>query len=181
MKLHELSPAKGSNREVKRIGRGHGSGWGKTSGKGHKGQWARAGGGVRPGFEGGQTSLARRMPKRGFNNKVFATEYAVVNVRDLEKRFDSGAVIDEAAIVACGLIKKELDGVKVLGMGKLTKKLTITVTAFSDSAKEKIEAAGGSIQALPEKPKFLPDNEGARKRAAEKAERAKNTKSGRIN
>jgi len=181
MKLHELSPANGSNRETKRIGRGHGSGWGKTAGKGHKGQWARSGGGVRPGFEGGQTSLARRMPKRGFNNKVFATEYAIVNLRDLEKRFDTGAVIDEAAIVESGLIKKELDGVKILGMGKLTKKLTITVTAFSESAKAKIEAAGGSVSALPEKPKFVPNNEGAKKRAAEKIERAKNAKSGRIN
>jgi large subunit ribosomal protein L15 len=171
MKLHELSPATGSNRESKRIGRGHGSGWGKTAGKGHKGQWARAGGGVRPGFEGGQTSLARRMPKRGFNNKVFATEYAVINVRDLEKRFDNGAVIDEQAIIESGLVKKPLDGIKVLGMGQLSKKLTVKVTKFSGSAKEKIEAAGGKIEELPAKPKFVPNNEGARKRAAAKAER----------
>jgi large subunit ribosomal protein L15 len=169
MKIHELSPAKGSNREVKRIGRGHGSGWGKTSGKGHKGQWARAGGGVRPGFEGGQTALARRMPKRGFNNSVFATVYAVVNVRDLEKRFESGAVVDEQAIIDCGLIKKPLDGIKVLGTGELTKKLTVTVTKFSESAKQKIEAAGGSITELPEKAKFLPNNANAKKRAEEKA------------
>jgi large subunit ribosomal protein L15 len=181
MKLHELSPAQGSNRETKRIGRGHGSGWGKTAGKGHKGQWARSGGGVRPGFEGGQTSLARRMPKRGFNNKVFATQYAIVNVRDLEKRFEGGAVIDEQALMDCGLINNSLDGIKILGMGKISKKFTVKVTAFSESAKSKIEAAGGSIEALPEKAKFLPNNEGAKKRAADKAERAKNSKSGRIN
>lgn len=169
MKLHELSPAKGSNRETKRIGRGHGSGWGKTAGKGHKGQWARAGGGVRPGFEGGQTALARRMPKRGFTNHAFKTEYAVVNIRDLEKRFDSGAVVDEQAIMDCGLIKKPLDGIKVLGMGKLSKKLTVKVTKFSESAKKKIQDAGGSAEELPPKTKFFPDNEGARKRADEKA------------
>ena len=172
MKLHELSPAKGSNRETKRIGRGHGSGWGKTSGKGHKGQWARAGGGVRPGFEGGQTSLARRMPKRGFNN-IFKTEYAVVNVRDLEKRFESGAVVDEAAIMESGLVKKPLDGIKVLGMGSISKKLTVKVTKFSETAKTKIEAAGGSIEALPEKAKFLPNNANAKKRAEEKAKFSK--------
>lgn len=172
MKLHELSPAKGSNRETKRIGRGHGSGWGKTAGKGHKGQWARSGGGVRPGFEGGQTSLARRMPKRGFNNKVFRTEYAVVNVRDLEKRFESGATVDEAAIIESGLVKKPLDGIKILGMGKISKKLTVKVTKFSESAKAKIEEAGGKAEELPEKPKFFPNNEGARKRKAEKEARA---------
>jgi large subunit ribosomal protein L15 len=157
MKLHELSPAKGSNREVKRIGRGHGSGWGKTAGKGHKGQWARSGGGVRPGFEGGQTSLARRMPKRGFNN-VFKTEYAVVNVRDLEKRFEDGAVVDERAVIASGLIKKPLDGIKILGTGELTKKLDVTVTKFSGTARQKIESAGGKARELPLKKKFLPDN-----------------------
>ena len=168
MKLHELSPAKGSNRETKRIGRGHGSGWGKTSGKGHKGQWARSGGGVRPGFEGGQTSLARRMPKRGFNN-IFRTEYAVVNIRDLEKRFDDGAVIDEQAIMDCGLIKKPLDGIKVLGTGELTKKFTVTVTKFSETAKEKITSAGGKATELPPKTKFFPNNENAKKRADEAA------------
>ena len=168
MKLHELSPAKGSNREIKRIGRGHGSGWGKTAGKGHKGQWARSGGGVRPGFEGGQTSLARRMPKRGFNN-IFKTEYAVVNVRDLERRFEAGAVVDEQAIMDCGLIKKPLDGIKILGTGELTKNLTVTVTKFSESAKQKIEAAGGKANELPAKAKFLPNNANAKKRAEEKA------------
>jgi large subunit ribosomal protein L15 len=157
MKLHELSPAKGSNREVKRIGRGHGSGWGKTAGKGHKGQWARSGGGVRPGFEGGQTSLARRMPKRGFNN-IFKTEYAVVNVRDLEKRFEDGAVADEQAIIASGLIKKPLDGIKILGVGVLTKKLVVKAAKFSEQAKQKILAAGGKAEETSEKRKFLPDN-----------------------
>ena len=132
MKLHELSPAPGSNREVKRIGRGHGSGWGKTSGKGHKGQWARSGGGVKPGFEGGQTKLAMRIPKRGFNNKNFATVYATVNVSDLEARFDNGAVIDEAAIVEAGLLKKTFDGVKVLGRGEITKSLTVKTAKFSE-------------------------------------------------
>ena len=168
MKLHELSPANGSNRQTKRIGRGHGSGWGQTSGKGHKGQWARSGGGVRPGFEGGQTSLARRMPKRGFNNKVFETVYAVVNVRDLEKRFEAGSVVDEASLIACGLLKKTLDGVKILGMGGLTKNLTVKVSKVSESAKQKIEAAGGAIEELPKPEKFFPNNESARRRKAEK-------------
>jgi len=172
MRLHELSPNKGSNREVKRIGRGHGSGWGKTAGKGHKGQWARSGGGVRPGFEGGQTALARRMPKRGFNN-IFKTEYAIVNLRDLEKRFDDGAVIDEAAIMSSGLIKKPLDGIKVLATGNLTKKFTITATKFSEQAKEKIVKAGGKAEELPQKAKFFPNNEGARRRL--EAKTAKNS------
>lgn len=145
MKLHELSPAAGSTKVSKRVGRGTGSGNGKTAGKGHKGQKARSGGGVRPGFEGGQMPLARRVPKRGFNN-IFATKYATINVSDLEKRFDDGATVDEAAIVACGLIKKTLDGIKVLGNGDIAKKLDVTVTAYSDSAKEKIEKAGGKAQ-----------------------------------
>jgi large subunit ribosomal protein L15 len=109
------------------------------------------------------------MPKRGFTNHAFKTEYAVVNIRDLEKRFDSGAVVDEQAIMDCGLIKKPLDGIKVLGMGKLSKKLTVKVTKFSESAKKKIQDAGGSAEELPPKTKFFPDNEGARKRADEKA------------
>ncbi len=146
MKLHELSPNPGSTRDVKRIGRGHGSGHGKTAGKGHKGQNARSGGGVRPGFEGGQTTLARRIPKRGFNN-IFATEYAVVNVSDLD-RFVDGTVVDAELLIASGLIKKELDGVKVLGNGELTKNLTVKATAFSASAKEKIEKAGGKAEVM---------------------------------
>lgn len=147
MKLHELSPAFGATKEVKRIGRGHGSGHGKTAGKGHKGQWARSGGGVRPGFEGGQTALARRMPKRGFNN-IFATEYATVNVSDLEARFESGAEIDAAALVECGLIKKTLDGIKVLGNGELTKSFTVKAAKFTATASEKIEKAGGKAEVV---------------------------------
>ena len=146
MKLHELSPAAGSKTDRKRIGRGHGSGWGKTAGKGHKGQNARSGGGVRPGFEGGQTSLARRIPKRGFNN-IFATEYTVINVSDLEK-FVDGTVVDTELLKASGLVTKELDGVKVLGNGELTKSLTVKAAAVSASAKEKIEKAGGKAEVM---------------------------------
>ena len=147
MKLHELYPAAGATKEVKRIGRGHGSGHGKTAGKGHKGQWARSGGGVRPRFEGGQTSLARRMPKRGFNN-IFATEYTVVNVADLESRFENGAVIDTEALIEAGLVTKVLDGVKILGNGEVTKNFTVKAAKFSESAKAKIENAGGKAEVL---------------------------------
>ena len=147
MKLHELSPAFGATREVKRIGRGHGSGNGKTAGKGHKGQWARSGGGVKPGFEGGQTKLAMRIPKRGFNN-IFATEYAIVNVSDLEARFENGAVIDEVALVECGLVKKTLDGIKVLGNGEITKSFTVKAAKFTAAAAEKIEKAGGKAEVI---------------------------------
>lgn len=146
MKLHELSPAPGSVKDVKRIGRGHGSGQGKTAGKGHKGQKARSGGGVRPGFEGGQTTLARRIPKRGFNN-IFRTEYATVNVSDLEK-FVDGTVVDVELLKASGLIKKELDGVKILGNGELTKNLTVKAAKFTAAAKEKIEKAGGKAEVM---------------------------------
>ncbi|MGN1114914.1 MAG: 50S ribosomal protein L15 [Oscillospiraceae bacterium] len=146
MKLHELSPNPGSTKEVKRLGRGHGSGQGKTAGKGHKGQKARSGGGVRPGFEGGQTTLARRVPKRGFNN-IFATEYAIVNVGDLD-RFVDGTVVDTELLIASGLVKKELDGVKVLGNGELSKNITVKAAAFSASAKEKIEKAGGKAEVM---------------------------------
>ena len=145
MKLHELSPVEGSKKNSKRIGRGHGSGWGKTSGKGHKGQKARSGGSIRPGFEGGQTSLARRMPKRGFNN-IFATEYTVVNVADLEARFENGAVIDTEALIEAGLVTKVLDGVKILGNGEVTKNFTVKAAKFSESAKAKIENAGGKAE-----------------------------------
>ena len=148
MKLHELSPAAGSTKESKRIGRGHGSGQGKTAGKGHKGQWARSGGGVKPGFEGGQTKLAMRIPKRGFNNKNFATVYAIVNVSDLEAKFESGAVIDQAALVECGLINKTLDGIKVLGRGEITKSFTVQAAKFSETAKTKIESAGGKAEVV---------------------------------
>ena len=144
MKLFELSPAEGSRKDAYRKGRGAASGNGKTAGKGHKGQKARSGGGVRPGFEGGQMPLARRVPKRGFNN-IFATKYVGINV-DVLNRFEDGSVVDEAAIVNAGLVKKTLDGVKILGRGELTKKLTVKVTAFSATAKEKIEKAGGKAE-----------------------------------
>lgn len=144
MKLYELSPAPGSNQDVYRKGRGPGSGNGKTAGKGHKGQNARSGGGVRPGFEGGQMPLQRRIPKRGFVN-IFATRYATINLSDLNC-FEDGAVVDTQAIVEAGLLKKTLDGVKVLGGGELTKKLTVNVAAFSASAKQKIEEAGGKAE-----------------------------------
>ncbi|HIZ84457.1 MAG TPA: 50S ribosomal protein L15 [Firmicutes bacterium] len=146
MKMHELSPAPGSNRDVKRIGRGHGSGNGKTAGKGHKGQKARAGRGQRPGFEGGQMPLQRRVPKRGFNN-IFATRYATVNVSALDV-FEDGAVVDTDALKAKGLVKKTLDGVKILGNGECSKKLTVKAAAFSESAKQKIEAAGGKAEVM---------------------------------
>ena len=145
MKLHELSPAKGSKKDVKRIGRGTASGQGKTAGKGHKGQKARAGYSQRVGFEGGQMPLQRRLPKRGFNN-IFAKEILTVNVSDLEKRFNDGDVVDAEALIKVGLIKKAKDGVKVLGNGDLTKKLTVKVNAYSKTAKEKIEAVGGSAE-----------------------------------
>ena len=146
MKLFELSPAAGSVKDVKRIGRGHGSGNGKTAGKGHKGQNARSGGGVRPGFEGGQMPMTRRIPKRGFNN-IFATKYSVVNVSDLDK-FVDGTVVDAELLLASGLIKKVNDGVKILGNGELTKNLTVKAAAFSASAKEKIEKAGGKAEVM---------------------------------
>ena len=145
MKLHELSPAEGSVQASYRKGRGPGSGNGKTAGKGHKGQNARSGGGVRPGFEGGQIPLYRKLPKRGFNNK-FATNYAIVNVAALNEKFENGAVVDLAALKAAGLIKKELDGVKVLGNGEISKALTVKAAVFSATAKEKIEAAGGKTE-----------------------------------
>lgn len=145
MKLYELSPAPNSNKKAYRKGRGAGSGNGKTSGKGHKGQNARSGGGVRPGFEGGQMPLYRRLPKRGFTN-IFSTKYAVINIRDLEKRFEDNATIDTQAIINSGLVKKVLAGIKLLGNGELSKKFNVTVAAFSKSAKEKIEKAGGRIE-----------------------------------
>lgn len=147
MKLHELAPAAGSNRPSKRIGRGPASGQGKTAGKGHKGQKARAGSGPRPGFEGGQMPLQRRIPKRGFNN-IFAKEIAIVNVSAIDEKFADGAVVDIEALKNAGLIKDELDGVKVLGNGEITKKLTIKANAFSAGAKAKIEAAGGKAEIL---------------------------------
>ena len=146
MKLQELSPAPGSVRDVKRIGRGHGSGQGKTAGKGHKGQKARAGRGMRVGFEGGQMPLQRRIPKRGFVN-IFATTYATINVAALNA-FEDGAVVDVEAMKNAGLVKKTYDGVKVLANGTLTKKLTVKAAAYSEAAKAKIEAAGGKAEVI---------------------------------
>ena len=146
MKLHELSPVPGSTKAAFRKGRGAGSGNGKTAGKGHKGQKARSGGSIRPGFEGGQMPLQRRIPKRGFVN-IFATLYVTINVSDLN-RFEDGAVVDAQALIDAGLLKKTLDGVKVLGRGEITKKLTVNVAAFSASAKQKIEAAGGKAEVM---------------------------------
>lgn len=146
MKLHELSPVAGSTAPAWRKGRGPGSGNGKTAGKGHKGQNARSGGGVRPGFEGGQLPLYRKLPKRGFYNR-FATVYSIVNVEALNA-FEDGAVVDLEALTEKGIIRKEYDGLKVLGRGEITKKLTVKAKIFSASAKEKIEAAGGKVEVI---------------------------------
>ena len=146
MKLHELKPAEGSTAPAWRKGRGPGSGNGKTAGKGHKGQNARSGGGVRPGFEGGQIPLYRKLPKRGFNNK-FATTYAIVNLDQLNG-FEDNAVVSLETLVEAGIIRRELCGLKVLGRGEITKKLTVQAKVFSQSAKEKIEAAGGKTEVI---------------------------------
>ena len=146
MKLQERSPAPGSVREVKRIGRGAGSGQGKTAGKGHKGQKARAGRGIRPGFEGGQMPLQRRIPKRGFNN-IFADKCVIINLTALNK-FEDGATVDAAALAAAGIIKDADAKVKVLSNGTLSKKLTVKAAAYSESAKAKIEAAGGKAEVI---------------------------------
>ena len=163
MKLNELSPAAGSKKSVKRVGRGHGSGWGKTAGKGHKGQKARSGGGVRPGFEGGQMPLQRRLPKRGFNN-IFAKKVVTVNLSELNRKFDDGADVTIETLAEKGIVKNSFDAVKVLGNGKLTKKLNVklpkisekalengetkVVSPYSASAKAAIEAAGGKAEVI---------------------------------
>ena len=146
MKLHELSPVEGSKKRSKRIGRGHGSGWGKTSGKGQKGQKSRSGGSIRPGFEGGQMPLYRRLPKRGFNN-IFAKKYVSVNVEVLDK-FNDGDEVTAETLLEKNIISKKLDGVKLLGRGDVTKKLTVKVAKLSASAKEKIEKAGGKAEVV---------------------------------
>jgi len=146
MKLHDLSPAEGSKKEAKRIGRGHGSGQGKTAGKGHKGQKARAGKGMRVGFEGGQMPLQRRIPKRGFNN-IFRKYVVAINVGTLNK-FEDGAVVDIAALADKGIVKNSFDSVKILSNGTLTKKLTVKANAFSKGAVAKIEAAGGKTEVI---------------------------------
>lgn len=146
MKLHELSAVPGSTKEPKRIGRGHGSGQGKTAGKGHKGQKARAGRGMRVGFEGGQMPLQRRIPKRGFNN-IFAKTIIAVNVGTLDQ-FENGTVVDTQTLIDAGIVKTCCDGIKILGNGSLEKKLTVKVNAYSESAKQKIEAAGGKAEVI---------------------------------
>ena len=146
MKLFELKPGEGSTKDTKRKGRGHGSGNGKTAGRGHKGQKARSGGGVRIGFEGGQMPIYRRLPKRGFTN-IFAKQYAEVNVSDLNQ-FENGAVVDAQALKEAGIIKKTLDGVKILGNGDITVKVTVKAAKFTETAKEKIEAAGGKAEVM---------------------------------
>jgi large subunit ribosomal protein L15 len=145
MKLNELKPVEGARHYKKRVGRGTGSGLGKTSTRGHKGQNARSGGGVRPGFEGGQTPLFKRLPKRGFTN-VNHKEFAIVNLGDINERFQAGAVVDLAALKEAGLVKKEYEGVKILGNGELTVAVTIKAAKFSKTAVEKINAAGGTVE-----------------------------------
>lgn len=147
MKLTELRPAPGTKRAPKRKGRGHGTGNGKTAGRGHKGQNARSGGGVRIGFEGGQMPLYRRMPKRGFNNKVFGKDYAEVNVSDLNT-FDNGTTVTAELLKEKGLVKKVKDGIAILGNGELTKKLTVKAAKFTKTAAEKIEAVGGKVEVV---------------------------------
>ncbi|MDF1825920.1 MAG: 50S ribosomal protein L15 [Verrucomicrobiales bacterium] len=145
MKLHDLSPTPGSRHRRRRVGRGESSGLGKTSGKGHKGQKSRSGASIRPGFEGGQMPLARRLPKKGFNNTQFKTKFAIVNVKDLEAKFSDGDTVNEESLRACGLVQGIYDAVKVLGNGDLAKKLTVSVDKVSATAQEKIEKAGGSL------------------------------------
>ena len=147
MKLHELAPAVPAKKAYRK-GRGPGSGNGKTAGRGHKGQWARSGGGVRPGFEGGQMPAYRRLPKRGFDNSRFATAYAIVNLAQLEENFENGDTVDLVALIESGIIAKPLDGLKVLGNGNLTKKLVVKAQKISEAAKAKIEAAGGNVEVI---------------------------------
>lgn len=148
MELNKMSPAVGAKTASKRLGRGIGSGLGKTSGKGHKGQWARSGGGVRPGFEGGQMPLVRRIPKRGFNN-IYRKEYSIVNIGALNDRFEDGEIVNAQSLLEKGVLSKiEAYGVKVLGNGELTKKITVQANKFTESAAQKIEQAGGKAEVL---------------------------------
>jgi large subunit ribosomal protein L15 len=145
MRLHDLKPNPGAKHRRKRLGCGESSGHGKTSGKGHKGQKARSGGSIRPGFEGGQMPIFRRLPKRGFSNKAFRAVYGIVNLDDLEKRFDTGTAVNEKLLRGAGLVRGKLDGIKILGRGEITKAFHIEADAVSASAKSKIEKAGGSV------------------------------------
>ena len=145
MRLNDLKPTKGAKHRRKRLGIGESSGHGKTSGKGNKGQKARTGASIRPGFEGGQMPIARRLPKKGFNNVRFKTKYAIVNVSKLEAKFDDGATVNESVLREAGLVQGTVDGIKVLGSGDLTKKFTVEVDKVSGSAREKIEKAGGTV------------------------------------
>ncbi len=147
MQLHELKPNKGAKHSKKRVGRGTGSGHGTTAARGMNGQWSRSGGGVRPGFEGGQMPLQRRLPKRGFNN-IFKKEYALVNVASLEELFENNTVVTPELLIQNGLVKKVLDGVKILGNGELTKSFTVQAHKFSNAATEKITAAGGKVEVI---------------------------------
>jgi large subunit ribosomal protein L15 len=151
MRLHDLKPNPGAKHRRKRLGCGESSGHGKTSGKGHKGQKARSGGSIRPGFEGGQMPLIRRLPKRGFTNAEFKSVYGIVNLDDIEKRFEDGAAINEKILRGAGLVRGSLDGIKILGRGEVKKKFHLEVTSISASAKEKIEKAGGTITLASEK------------------------------
>ena len=151
MRIGQLSPAEGARTSKKRLGRGIGSGLGKTSGKGHKGQWARSGGGVRPGFEGGQMPLYRRIAQRGFSNSPFKKEFAIINLVDLEAKYADGETVNRTSLKEKGLVGKIVDGIKVLGNGEISKKLTVEVEKISASAKEKIEKAGGSVKVIAEK------------------------------
>lgn len=148
MKLHDLKPNPGAKHRKKRLGKGESSGLGKTSGKGHKGQKSRSGASIRPGFEGGQMPMMRRLPKKGFNNAQFKTNYAIVNLVDLEAKFSDGDTVNEETLRACGLVKGVCDGVKVLGNGDLSKKLTLTVDKISGPAREKLEKAGGKVEEI---------------------------------
>ena len=151
MGIDTLQPAEGARTSKKRLGRGIGSGLGKTSGKGHKGQWARSGGGVRPGFEGGQMPLYRRIAQRGFSNSPFKKEFAIINLVDLEAKYADGETVNRTSLKEKGLVGKIVDGIKVLGNGEISKKLTVEVEKISASAKEKIEKAGGSVKVIAEK------------------------------
>jgi large subunit ribosomal protein L15 len=151
MRLHDLKPNPGAKHRRKRLGCGESSGHGKTSGKGHKGQKARSGGSIRIGFEGGQMPIHRQLPKRGFNNSAFSTDYGVVNLDILEKLFDDGAAINEKLLRGAGLVRGSLDGIKILGRGEITKKFHVEAEAISASAKEKIEKAGGSVTVIAKK------------------------------